>query len=87
MNHANWQATGVINEVDTTPRTKHGGWETRRTASSKGQVKEGINRKREYLDAMDEARAAELALKEVLESVRAAKCVHCLMSESLHSER
>ena len=74
-NQANWRATGVINELPPTPRTDPSGWTGRKTTISRGNVKDEITRRKEHIDALDHGHAAKLALDEVLESVKAAKCV------------
>lgn len=73
LNEANWQATGVINNIPSTPRdglTRH---DPRRDGSRRTSVKHNFVRQHEGLDERDNGRAAELALKEVLGSIRAAK--------------
>lgn len=71
LNRPNWQSTGVINELpslgDHTPYPKI------HSPSRKTSVKEDITQKRNLLEERDRARAAELALKEVLDNVKAAR--------------
>lgn len=74
-NQANWQATGVINDLPTASRDEHIPHSRRRTPSRRGSVKEEISRRQHGLEERDRAQAAEIALKEVLENVRAAKYV------------
>ena len=72
-NTANWQATGVINDLPPEPREDHATQVQKRTPSRRESVKEEITRRQIGLEERDRGRAAELALKEVLESVKAAK--------------
>jgi hypothetical protein len=75
-----WEATGVMNDIPTknsweadgatdNPR-RHGG---QRNASRQVAQKAQFDVKQKLSDAMDTARAAELALRELLSSWRAAK--------------
>ena len=75
VNQANWQATGVINELPPTPRDQKStaSLGSRRAAPSKIPVKDSLRRKEDLLEAVDRARALELALREVLESYKVAK--------------
>lgn len=86
LNHANWEATGVINDVPPIPRNGYsqGSWDVeddmrRRHAEGKKSMskqllaKSTYEQKQKELDALDNARAAELALREVMGSIRAAK--------------
>lgn len=73
MNKVNWTNTGVINDL---PLAAHDGavgasrpWTPPRRAS----VKEELNRRHTTLEERDRARAAEYALREVLQNVKAAK--------------
>ena len=71
LNRPNWQSTGVINDIPsmrdhTTPSRMQ-------SPSRRHSVKEEILHKQNVLEERDQARAVELALKEVLDSVRAAK--------------
>ena len=72
-NTANWQATGVINDLPPTPREDQGAHFQRRTPSRGASIKEELTRRQTGLEERDRGRAAELALKEILESVKAAK--------------
>ncbi|CAG1974572.1 unnamed protein product [Fusarium graminearum] len=75
-----WEATGVMNDIP-----KRGSWEgdaapeppkrpgMQRTASKQAIQKAQFDVKQKVSDAMDTARAAELALRELLSSWRAAK--------------
>jgi hypothetical protein len=78
-----WEATGVMNEIP--PR---GSWDAaagqqdpvrrpgmQRTVSKQAAQKAQFDVKQKLVDAMDTARAAELALRELLGSWRAAKYV------------
>lgn len=73
VNQANWQATGVINDLPSVSPKDPSIWATSRALTGKGQAREDVSRRQGMITAADEARAAELALKEVLESVKAAK--------------
>ena len=72
-NTANWQATGVINDLPPTPREDQGAQFQRRTPPRGASIKEELTRRQTGLEERDRGRAAELALKEVIESVKAAK--------------
>jgi hypothetical protein len=81
-----WEATGVMNDIP-----KRGSWESdaapeppkrpgmQRTASKQAIQKAQFDVKQKLSDAMDTARAAELALRELLSSWRAAKYVLLLL--------
>lgn len=85
FNHPNWESTGVMNDIPSMSR--NGGskdnWDaeddTRRAMDGKRAMskqmlaKSTFEQKQKMLDALDNARAAELALREVLGSIRAAK--------------
>lgn len=84
LNRANWQATGTINNLP--PPNKEGSlpYNKRRSISRNTSVKEALVRKHDAREEKDRGRAAELALFEVLESVRAAKyATRCLASMML----
>lgn len=72
-NTANWQATGVINNLPPTPAEEQVAQFQRRTSSRRASIKEDLSRRQSSLEERDRGRAAELALKEVLESVKAAR--------------
>jgi hypothetical protein len=71
LNKPNWQSTGVINDLP--PMTEDARYSRKLSQPGRPSVKEEIMQKQNILEERDRARAAELALKEVLESVRAAK--------------
>lgn len=71
LNKPNWQTTGVINDIP--PIADHALYSRRVSPPRRPSVKEEILHKQTVLEERDRARAAELALKEVLESVKAAK--------------
>ena len=75
FNRPGWEATGVITDVPTLSRTIPNGNPPLRGRSSNGSVKEQVVRRQGQVDLIDHARAAELALQEVLESLRVAKWV------------
>lgn len=71
LNKANWQSTGVINDLP--PIADHTLYSRALSPSRRPSVKEEIIHKQNMLEERDRARAAELALKEVLENVKAAR--------------
>jgi hypothetical protein len=86
LNSASWQATGVINNIPRlAPNGEPGKWDDgdgtaprhniRRTVSKQMLAKSTFDHKAKLTEALDNARAAELALREVLGSVRAATYV------------
>ena len=74
LNEANWQVTGVINNLpppssaEVAPR-----YMKRRDSSRRMSLKNDLGSRHDALEERDRGRAAELALKEVLGSIRAAK--------------
>lgn len=75
VNQANWQATGVINELPPTPRNPkpRGSLGSRRASPPKIPAKDSKRSKEDFLEVVDRARALELALREVLENYKVAK--------------
>lgn len=73
LNKPNWQTTGVINDLPPVPPEGQLPFARRRSPSRRISVKEEITHKQNALEERDRARAAELALQEVLGSVRAAR--------------
>ena len=73
LNRANWQSTGVINDIPPTPR--HGGmsFDGRRDSIRRGPIKNDVVRRQKAMEERDRGRAAELALKEILDSIKAAE--------------
>ena len=71
LNKPTWQSTGVINDIPS--MRDHTSPSRVQSPSRRHSVKEEILHKQRILEERDRARAAELALKEVLDSVRAAK--------------
>ncbi|KAG8532791.1 uncharacterized protein KY384_002669 [Bacidia gigantensis] len=69
INRANWQSTGVINDLPPTQRSGPHSYSTRHS----GHAKEEMLRKQDYLESRDQAQATELALQELLESLKAAR--------------
>lgn len=84
LNRASWEATGVINNIPAARSADIKGW----TGESKGerhgegrsrsvsrrlQVKSNYDQKQKLTEALDNSRAAQLALRELLGSLRAAK--------------
>lgn len=75
FNANRWEVTGVINDLgDNTPDTGRRP-PMQRTVSKQMAQKAQFDVKHKLTDAMDTARAAELALRELLSSWRAAKYV------------
>ena len=72
LNRPSWQATGVINDLPPIIRESPS-YPKPRNAIRRTSTKEDIIRKQEALEDRERGRAAELALIEVLESVKAAK--------------
>lgn len=73
LNRPNWQSTGVINDLPPVPQGDESPFGRR---PSRGvSIKEEIVHKQNALEDRERARAAELALQEVLGSVKAAKYV------------
>ena len=71
LNRMNWQSTGVINDLPPVPREGESPFGRRPSRGT--SVKEEIIHKQNALEDRERARAAELALQEVLGSVKAAK--------------
>ncbi|KAL9104251.1 MAG: hypothetical protein Q9163_000799 [Psora crenata] len=74
FNKVNWQATGVINDLPPTSKRDPSIWATTPEHTQRSQVNHENSREQGYME-MDiniQRQAAELALKEVLESVKAA---------------
>jgi hypothetical protein len=85
---ASWEATGVINDIPPiTQNGDSEKWDqegddrradrrtldVRRTVSRQMLAKNAFDQKQKMTEALDQARAAELALREILGSIRAAK--------------
>ena len=73
LNRLNWQSTGVINDLPPVHRDDEAAFGRRPSRAI--SVKEEIIQKQNALEERERARAAELALQEVLGSVKAAKYV------------
>jgi hypothetical protein len=71
LNRAGWEATGVINDIPTTTRDMR--YDIRKDHLNKVPMKVDIVQRKRALDERDRGRAAELALREVLDSIKAAK--------------
>jgi hypothetical protein len=67
-----WHVTGVIRDTSK-PLKSVGRLDTRRESAKRYYAKNGAEKKQKMMEARDSARAAELALKEVLGSIKAAK--------------
>ena len=85
LNQVNWQSTGVINNIpimhqrndlnggsNMATGVADGMAEGRRTVSRQIAAKNTFEQKQKMLDAMEGQRAAELALREILGSIKAA---------------
>jgi len=73
FNAANWQATGVINDLPPTPRQGPTHMDPRRDNSRRASVKNDFVRRQTMMEDADAGRAAELALRELLGNLRAAR--------------
>lgn len=73
LNKASWQSTGVINNLPQVPKGDTENHLNGPTLGPRSSIKQDLVRKHEIREIIDQGRAAELALKEVLESVKAAK--------------
>lgn len=72
LNRPSWQATGVINNLPPVNREALSTYNKKRNPARRASVKEDLTRKQDALEERDRGQAAELALREVLGSVRAA---------------
>ena len=80
LNRPSWQATGVINNLppvnrEALNREAVSTYNKKRNPARRVSVKEVVTSKQDALEERDRGRAAELALREVLGSVRAATYV------------
>ena len=73
LNRANWQSTGVINDLPPTPRHNTMNFESRRDNLRRGTIKNDVAKRQKALEERDRGKAAELALQEVLDSIKAAE--------------
>lgn len=73
VNRANWQSTGVINDLPPVSKNDPEIHFPERTFATRGPIKQDLARKEELMSVMDRGRAAEMALKEVLDTVKSAK--------------
>ena len=71
LNKATWEATGVINDIPAV--SENAPFISTNSPSRRTSVKEEIMHKQSVMELRDRGRAAELALQEVLGSIRAAK--------------
>jgi hypothetical protein len=72
LNKPGWESTGVINDLPPRPQQKP---EPRKESSKHAHLKVELEQRRGIAEELDNGRAAELALQEVLQSVRDAKYV------------
>lgn len=96
LNQVNWQSTGVINNIPIMHQrndlngapglrggeSSEGMAEGRRIVPRQIAAKNTFEQKQKMLDAMEGQRAAELALREILGSIKAAMYVHPCASET-----
>ena len=73
FNSASWHTTGVINDIPPTPRDGRPRYDSRRDQPRRIPLKAEVAERQKALEERDRGRAAELALREVLDSVKAAK--------------
>ena len=73
LNRANWQSTGVINDIPPTPRHNAMNYDGRRENLRRGTIKNDVAKRQKALEERDRGKAAELALQEVLDSIKAAE--------------
>lgn len=73
LNQPNWTNTGVINDIPLASEDVIDEQGKRRSSTRNVSVKEGLHRKHLLLDEKDRARATELALRDVLRNIKAAK--------------
>ena len=73
LNAPNWQVTGVINDIPSTPGESRQGYVQGRDVPSRVSTKIDISQNHKAMEERDRCRAVELALREVLDSVNAAK--------------
>ena len=78
LNRLNWQSTGVINDLPPVLREDDSPFGRRHSRGM--SVKEELINKQNALEERERARAAELALQEVLGSVKAAKYVEARLA-------
>ena len=76
INKTNWTSTGVINDIPSAIEDSHDGHSKRRESTRKASVKEELTRKQIVLEERDLARAAELALRDILGNIKAAQYVY-----------
>jgi hypothetical protein len=68
-----WQVTGVIRDTSKPLKDIGRRLDTQRENAKRYYAKNGVDKKQKSMETRDNARAAELALKEVLSSIKAAK--------------
>ena len=71
LNRAGWEATGVINDIPSATRDNR--YNSRREQPHRLLSKMEMDQRKKALEDKDRGRAAELALREVLDSIKAAK--------------
>ncbi|KAL9119925.1 MAG: hypothetical protein Q9187_003525, partial [Circinaria calcarea] len=76
LNRPSWQATGVINDLPQPSRDGGGPkYDHRRDQLRKVPAKQEMAQRQKMLEEKDDGRATELALREVLDSIKSAKYV------------
>jgi hypothetical protein len=84
LNKATWEATGVMNNIPAVRNSDSRSWDgedrdgrrpdgRNRSVSKQVLAKTTFDQKQKMMEALDNAKAAELALRELLGSIRAAK--------------
>jgi hypothetical protein len=73
VNRPGWEATGVMNDLP--PRIEPRPAD-RRDSNKRDQLKADLEQRQRFADELDTGRAAQLALKEILDTVRNAEYVH-----------
>lgn len=72
VNEAGWQHTGMIRDIPSASNDTLSRLDARRDSVRRYNVKSGVEHKERVRDALDQGRAAELALREVLDSLKIA---------------
>ena len=74
LNRPSWHATGVINDLPPTSRDSGAPkYDPRRDQLRRVPAKQEITQRQKMLEEKDDGRATELALREVLDSIKSAK--------------
>lgn len=73
VHEASWQHSGFMRDVPPASNESLPRLDTRRDSVRRYNVKSGVEHKEKLRDALDQGRAAELALREVLDSLKIAR--------------